>query len=194
MTDHVHHIERFVQSATQCHNGAAARVALFRAIRDLPYATDGAHDAVTLVRLGRGDCLAKADLLLRGLGLLGYQARRVRWLYHLPNQPPEVALLPSREDVHTAVEVEISECWLLVDATHDPPLMRGGLTVSEWDGIGETVPAYPPQGPLWREGRDDAMIANALATIATRFTGLPSEHGASYRRAFNAWLTGLRKR
>ena len=77
-------------------------------------------------------------------------------------------MLPSREDVHTAVEVEISGRWLLVDATHDPPLARGGLTVSEWDGIGETMSAYPPQGPLWREGRDDAMIANALATIAAR--------------------------
>ena len=101
-------------------------MALFEAIRDLPYATDGAHDDAGPARRGRGDCLA----------LLGCATRRVRWRCHLPDQPPAAALLPSREDIHSAAEVWIGGRWVLIDATHDPPLVRGGLTVADWDGRG----------------------------------------------------------
>lgn len=47
-------------------------------MRDVPYGTDGAHDADHLLQLGRRDCLAKTDFLLRGFLPLGYPARRVR--------------------------------------------------------------------------------------------------------------------
>lgn len=117
-------ITRFLHAAIGRRTGTAARRALFVAVRDLPYATDAASDAAALVRLGRGNCLAKADLLARGFRLLGHAARRVRWCYHLPAQPPAVALLPSRDDVHTAVEVRLAGRWVLVDATHDPPRAR----------------------------------------------------------------------
>lgn len=185
-------VARFVRTATGGATDTAARVALFGAIRDLPYATDGAHNAAGLARHGRGDCLAKSDLLARDLALLGRATRRVRWRYHLPDQPPAVALLPSREDIHSAVEVCIGGRWVLIDATHDPPLARGGLTVADWDGLGATPPAYPFRGPLWREGRDDAAIAAALAAVAARFAGLPPGAGVPYPAAFNAWLDALR--
>ncbi|MER6951891.1 hypothetical protein ABT294_48550 [Nonomuraea sp. NPDC000554] len=37
----------------------AERIKLFTLVRDVPYATDGAHDAETLMTVRRGDCLAK---------------------------------------------------------------------------------------------------------------------------------------
>lgn len=162
-------IAQFVAAAVGSACGAAARRAVFTAVRDLPYATNAAADAATLVCLGRGNCLAKADLPTRGLWLLGCDARRVRWRYQLPIQPPEVGLLPSRDDIHTAVEVDIEGHWVLVDATHDPPLARGGFAISNWDGEHPTPPTYEPHGPIWREGVDEAAIAAALATIAAQY-------------------------
>ncbi|MEV4571524.1 transglutaminase domain-containing protein [Nonomuraea sp. NPDC049419] len=105
----------------------AERIALFLAVRNVPYATDGAHDAETLMTIGRGDCLAKSAYLIEGLRTLGHQVRRVRWLYHLPDRPAEVQLLPSGEDVHAAAKVLVDGRWVLVDATHDPPLAAAGV-------------------------------------------------------------------
>ncbi|MFD3978244.1 hypothetical protein ACFWR6_06625 [Streptomyces griseus] len=158
----------------------AERIALFTAVRNVPYGTDGAHTADDLFRTNRGDCLAKADALARGFTRLGYQVRRVRWPYLLPPQPPEVALLPSRRDVHTATEVLLHGSWALVDATHDPALSALGLTVSEWDGQGSTAPAYPPTGPTWRAGSDsEKPMVDALPSPEARLR---------YRTAFNRWL------
>ncbi|MGP3912993.1 transglutaminase domain-containing protein [Nonomuraea sp. 10N515B] len=164
----------------------AERIALFLAVRNVPYATDGAHDASTLMTFGRGDCLAKSAYLIEGFLALGYQARRVRWLYHLPDQPTEVWLLPSREDVHSAAEVLINGRWTLVDATHDPPLAAAGLAVAEWDGIADTVPAYVPCGPLWRPGDGPEPVPNADTTATD------VDSGDRYQKAYNRWLSEVR--
>ncbi|MFH8987126.1 HAD-IA family hydrolase [Streptomyces sp. NPDC017940] len=121
----------------------AARWA-FELTRDVPCATDGAHRADDLLDKGRGNCAAKAELLCAAFGELGYPARRVRWLYQLPGTPPEVALLPTPYDVHTAVEARVDGKWLLVDATHDPALAALGLTVAEWD-TRTSICARPPR-------------------------------------------------
>jgi transglutaminase-like putative cysteine protease len=141
-------------------------VEAFEAVRDLPYALDGAHDADELIALGRGDCLAKSDLLARKLTELGLEARLVRFRYLLPSVVPEVEALPERTDLHRAVQVGIGGNWILVDATHDPPLGRGGLTVGHWDGSAPTEPAYPPAGPLLVEGLDDEAIRLELEQIS----------------------------
>jgi len=185
-------IARFVAAAAGGARDAAARRAVFAAVRDLPYATDAAADAATLVRTGRGNCVAKADLLTYGLRLLGDDARRVRWRYQLPAWPPEVGLLPSRDDLHTAIEVAIAGRWVLVDATHDPPLARGGLVVGDWDGWHPTRPAHEPDGPIWREGTDDAAIDAAVVVLAALYHGRAAAPPITYRNAFNSWLGQLR--
>ncbi|TMR22480.1 hypothetical protein ETD86_11585 [Nonomuraea turkmeniaca] len=164
----------------------AERIALFLTVRNVPYATDGAHDAEALMSVGRGDCLAKSAYLISGFRALGYQARRVRWLYHLPDQPAEVWSLISREDVHTAAEVLIECRWRLVDATHDPGLASAGLVVAEWDGRTDTVPAYEPKGPLWRPGDGPEPRPNADVDE------LDDAGGDGYQKAFNRWLRAVR--
>ncbi|MGH9196755.1 MAG: hypothetical protein ACRD1T_13555 [Acidimicrobiia bacterium] len=56
-------VTQFVGKVTRRRPEVPPEVALFAFIRDLAYATDGAHDMMTLISLGRGDCLAKAELL-----------------------------------------------------------------------------------------------------------------------------------
>lgn len=184
-------IADFVATVTRGQTGVEARVALFDAVRNCAYATDSAHDAPALVRTHRGDCLAKSDLLRCGIALLGLHAERVRWLYYLPDQPPEVSLLPTRLDLHSAVEVIIGERRCLVDATHDPPLRNLGLTVSAWDGYGSTLPAYPPASHIWREGEDTHAIDEALRLIQEPYQQHPvTSH--DYQLAFNLWLDRAR--
>jgi transglutaminase-like putative cysteine protease len=161
------------------------RLRLFEWVRAVPYATDGAHDAEHLLAVGRGDCLAKADFLLREFPLLGYPARRVRWLYLLPEQPTEVHQLVSRRDVHSAVEILLAGVWVLVDATHDPALARAGLTVACWDGWTDTLPAYPPLGAIWRPGNGPEPVPNDGRPG-------PDPAGPGYRVAFNRWLRSVR--
>lgn len=123
-------------------------IEVFRAVRNVPYATDGASQGADLMTVGRGNCIAKAEALAAGLADLGVRVRRVRWRYHLPEQPPEVALLPSRVDVHTATtEAFLQGRWLLVDAAHDPPLAALGFAVAHWDG------EHPPRRRTSHSGR-----------------------------------------
>lgn len=184
-------IERFIDGVAVGSDDRARRVALYLTVRDLPYATDGASDAAGLIAMGRGNCLAKADLLWHGFHRIGVEVRRVKWRYELPSNPPEVALLPVIYDIHTAVEIAIGGAWLLVDATNDPPLARGGLTVAGWDGVSSTVPNYTPSGPTWCEGAHDREIATAQAEIAARIETMQSE-ADRYLAAFNEWLESLR--
>lgn len=180
-------VARFVQNATAGLAGAEARRALFRAVRDLPYATNAASTAEELVRWRRGSCRAKADLLTRSLCYLGYDARRIWWRYLLPDAVPEVRLLPSREDVHAAVEVRVDGTWHVVDPTLDPPLARLGLRVSDWDGAGDTDVAFVPSGPVWREGRHDAD-AEAAIRWCRRTVALGPGDLSRYPVAYNRWL------
>lgn len=178
-------VAEFVGTATEGLAGADARQAVFRAVRDLPYATNAASTAEDLVRWRRGNCVAKADLLAGALAHLGYDTRRVRWCYLLPDLPA-VGLLPSREDVHAAVEVRIDGEWCVVDPTLDPPLANLGLRVTDWDGHGSTDVAFVPSGPVWREGRDDAEINAAIRWCRTSAAGVGDT--SRYPVAYNRWL------
>ncbi|MFC1418735.1 hypothetical protein [Streptacidiphilus cavernicola] len=167
---------------------ACDRIRLFEQVRAVPYGTDGAHDAQSLLTAPCGDCLAKSAYLLQGFAALGLRVRRVRWLYLLPPHPAQVALLPSRQDVHTALEVAVGGVWVLVDATHDPGLAAAGFTVAQWDGTGPTAPAYPAVGPVWRAG-DPAPEPVPNASLDEEPD--PSAVRA-YQAAYNRWLREVR--
>lgn len=155
---------------------------LYAAVKAIPYATDGAHEAGDLDACGSGNCHAKAWRLHEGLTSIGYEARVVRWAYELTD--PYRSLLPSSLDLHTAVEVCIDDEWRVVDATLDDDLRE-----ARWDGLGATSPAFEPCSPVWVVGGDDEHITAALRQIARAHEGFD---GSSYSRAFNAWLRELR--
>lgn len=159
----------------------------------MPYALDAAHDADGLERLGAGDCLAKADLLARLLRTANLETRLVRWRYVLPDVVPEVAELPSRLDVHRAVQVRIGAHWVLIDATHDPGLASGGLVVATWDGRHPTPTAYPAVGNVMIEGRDETDINLALADIETWTVACDRDILQRWRTSYITWLAKVRR-
>jgi len=172
--------------------GRDAAVRAFLEVRELPYAIDAAHAADDLQRVGTGDCLAKAELLARRLTALGLRTRLVRCRYELPAVVPEVAALPSRLDLHRAVEVFLDDRWLLADATHDSGLAGTGLTVADWDGLSSTEPAYPPIGPTLVEGVDDLEIDAALNEIREWTRQCHTEDLQRWRWAYIDWLAHQR--
>jgi hypothetical protein len=66
--------------------------------------------------------------------------------------PPELRELATGLPVahHLACQVRINNRWVLVDATWDLPLSRGGFPVNErWDGLADTLCAVKPlQSPV----------------------------------------------
>lgn len=184
-------IQDFAQRAREANPQLSAPVASFYAVRDLPYAINAAHDAAALVELGRGDCLAKAELLAQLLGLHGLECRLVRLPYLLPDVVPEVRLLPSRLDLHRAVQVLLEGCWRLVDATHDVCL-GPELAVADWDGINATLPAYEPLAKPMVEGQDDTLIAEVVAEIDAWVSTCPAGTLNTWRSAYIRWLDARR--
>ncbi len=162
-----------------------ALIEAFTRVRNTPYATDGAFSGAQLMSIGRGNCVAKAECLMALFRDLRVSVRRVRWLYRLPDEPPEVALLPTPSDVHTAMEAHLGGRWVLVDATHDPALSVAGLTVASWDGKSPTPPAYEAEGLLWRPGDREPE---------PQLPAIPEESaGRRYQAAYNRWLESFRR-
>ena len=180
--------ETFVRRAIARRPQSPPVVACFYAVRDLPYALDGAHDADGLLSQGRGDCLAKSELMRLAAQGLGIAARYVCWLYLLPAVVPEVSELPSRLDVHRAVQVRVSGTWVLADATHHPSLRHTVLPVSEWDGRHDTKPGYPRVGPLIVEEAAHDAARQAREQVRLWTTNCPTQVLARWRSAYNAWL------
>lgn len=167
-------------------------VACYYAVREMPYALDGAHDALELLGQHRGDCLAKSELLGLAAKFLGFPARYVRWRYQLPDVVPETAHLSSRIDLHRAVQLRLAAKWVLVDCTHQAALRGTPLVVSDWDGQRDTEPAYPPMGDLIIEALDPARVSDACEEIRQWTASCPAALSA-WRIAYSAWLSQYEK-
>lgn len=171
------------------------RVAAFHAVREFPYATNAGHDMASLRRLGRGNCVAKAEAMRHELSLLAFPARLVRWEYRIPDVVDDARTRGFSRDIHTACQVWIAGRWILVDATHDPPLRTLGLTVGVWDGSESTEPAYLPTGPTLIVGhRDDDERARQLTVaIAAEMQSAGTDRVTAHRDHFNLHLDRARQ-
>jgi transglutaminase-like putative cysteine protease len=181
-------LDSFVRQALARRSESLPSVAAWRAVRDLPYALDGAHDAEGLLAVGRGDCLAKSELMKLAAEALGMTARYVCWLYLLPDVVPEVADLPSRLDVHRAVQVRIGARWILADATHHPGLRGTPLAVSDWDGRHDTAPAHTPIGQVIAEDEDPVAAKLIRGRAQQWISSCPQGLLVRWRSAYIAWL------
>ena len=131
-------------------------ISIFDHIRDIPYSlavpmTDPGTSPEKMLELGRGYCGPKHYLLAELYRRLGYEVvyATFPFLWNDPDllYPPELRGLSSGLPVahHLACRVRINNRWVLVDATWDLPLARGGFPVNEhWDGLADTLCAVKP--------------------------------------------------
>ena len=136
-------------------------ISVFEHIRDIPYSlavpmTDPDTAPEQILSLGKGYCGPKHYLLAEMFRRFDYEVAYAIFPF-LWNDPdllysPELRELATGLPVahHLACRVRINNRWVLVDATWDLPLARGGFPVNEhWDGLADTLCAVKPlQSPI----------------------------------------------
>ncbi len=174
--------------------GAAARVAVFEKIRDIPYAVvpsiNSAARYLDMLALGQGSCTPKHFLLRDMYQKLDlptlYAVYPFRWSDLEVDYPPHLRELAAAMPVahHLACRVEIEGDLVLVDATVDLPLKQLGLPVNEgWDGFHNTQLPVSPVG-------EEALFHPAEVTgYAASYDGVSLE----FFRLMNDWLRRTRQ-
>ena len=136
--------------------GRDALVSVFEHIRDIPYSLavpmmDPETAMEQMLRLGKGSCGPKHYLMAEMFHRLGFDTvyATFAFLWDDPDlrYPPELRRLAHGLPVahHLACRGRIGTSWVLVDATWDLPLARGGFPVNRhWDGRSDTLCAVKP--------------------------------------------------
>ena len=209
-----------------------SRISIFEHIRDMPYSiqismSDPKTAPEQILSYGKGYCGPKHYLLaamFRRLDLeVVYASFPFLWDDPAIRYPPELRRLAAGMPMayHLACRARLNGRWVLVDATWDPPLARGGYPVNaSWDGISDTTCAVTPLpspvrtaycrsltnepcherpdiGFTPRDGEENHLDEDGHARYYHRKTGrgIPEEiEGiARFYSAFEAWLESLRK-
>ncbi|MFA6332172.1 MAG: hypothetical protein WCX22_04405 [Methanoregula sp.] len=149
-------VSRFFQEWTLGLDPRQGRISIFEHIRDIPYSlvvpiTDVTAAPEQILSLGKGYCGPKHYLLaamFRKLGLdVVYSTFPFLWNDPDLRYPPELRRLAGAMPVayHLACRVRINGRWILVDATWDRLLAKGGFPINEhWDGFAEMRCAVNP--------------------------------------------------
>lgn len=142
---------------TEGKTAVEARIAVFKKIRDIPYAIIprliSADNYTEVLTIGKGSCTPKHLLLASLYEKLGITVLLAvypfRWAdvdIELPHQLKVFAdSLP--DDHHLACRAEINGKLILIDATVDLPLQNLGLPInSHWDGVSDMLMPITPSG------------------------------------------------
>lgn len=170
------------------------RIAAFRIIQNIPYKlTPWKGDPDSLLTLGQGDCRHKSAALLSVLRALKVEASPVKVPFDwadLPIPPNVLGHLLETRGIHDAVEARIDGKVVLVDPTWDPALKSVGFPVlSDWDGVGATLPITPNANIVVRAGELKAgtdLFAHFGIAWPQR------QRTQAFNRALNAWTDEVR--
>jgi hypothetical protein len=143
-------VEHSFNQWTQGQSAVEARIHIYEAIREIPYAViPELNDFETypdILRIGKGSCTPKHLLLGDMCQRLGntvlYAVYPFRWDEAGIDFPPGLRRLARNLPTshHLACRIEIDGRLVLVDATLDSGLRRLGLPVNEdWDGRSDTL-------------------------------------------------------
>lgn len=183
-------------------NSIAQRISVFEHIRDIPYALitslyDPEKALSGLIDGNAGSCTPKHFLLGDMFQRLGLKVRYITstfiWDSPAVDYSPEMRELSKKlpPEYHLSCLVLIDEKWVLVDATWDIPLEKGGLPVNHtWDGFSETKNAVTPLEMIEHlsiaERNDFTLMmrgawSNEILELRDHFFGL-----------FNEWVGSMR--
>jgi hypothetical protein len=149
-------IEQKFQEWTRELDSRQGMISVFEHIRDIPYSlalpmTDPKAAPEQILMLGKGYCGPKHYLLAEMYRRMGLEVvyATFPFLWNDPDIrfPTELRRLATGLPVahHLACRVRINDRWVLVDATWDKPLKRGGFPINEhWDGYADTKCAVKP--------------------------------------------------
>lgn len=131
-------------------------ISIFTHIRNIPYSLslpipDPQTSMEHLLITGKGSCGPKHYLLAEMFRRLNlntvYATIAFSWNDPDLHYPPDLRDLAARLSIahHLACRVQVGCRWVLVDATWDPPLAKGGFPINDhWDGYSEMKWAVKP--------------------------------------------------
>ena len=184
-------------------NGQGARIAVFEHIRDIPYAIvpelrDPKRGPCGILEYNKGSCQPKhylLALLFKEMGIIvKYATYPFKWKDCPIKYPAEIKEivnnLPSA--YHLAAKAYLNNKWVLVDATNDLLLKKGGFPVNEkWDGASDTLNAVVPSEEILHDTPEE-RIAYELSKRSL-YTEKEKALYAQFIDKLNSWLVELRK-
>jgi len=179
-----------------------ARIAVFKHIRDIPYAIvpelrDPLRGPSGLLSLGKGSCQPKHYLMALLFEKLNIPVKLVTYQFHWVNSdinyPDDlrsiVKALPAA--YHLACKALINNKWVLVDATYDLALKKASFPVNEsWDGHSDTVNAVTPEAEIIHNGPQERVEYEALRRA--EYSDKEKAAYAEFIEKFNLWLEIVR--
>ncbi len=135
-------IRRKFDEWTRGCDAVRARIALFEAVRDIPYRYPASRDPAIVLQQGSGSCSGKHYLLGELYRLLGVRVRHMICTHRFNESAivfpqPMQELLRKNEivDLHDYLQIAVDDEWVDVDATWPRGLREFGFPVNEdWDG------------------------------------------------------------
>ncbi|WP_119390028.1 transglutaminase domain-containing protein [Taklimakanibacter lacteus] len=166
--------------------------AIYHAVRNLIYASDGNRDPAIVLKTGRGACTGKHILLRDLLRRVGWHADVEFAAGDFARGMPAVASMPEAlarwvraggiRDFHCYVVWHDGMREKKLDATWPDALAPLGFPVNAaWDGSGDTLIALTPDGHI---SRAEDVIEHKAKLVATL-----SEQQRKDRRSFLELLT-----
>ena len=170
-------------------------ICVFELVRRIPYRLGRwSGDPDSLFNLGAGDCRHKAAAQRRTMSRAGLSVRPVKVLFNwadLPIPSEILSILSETRGFHDTVEVNVSERWMLADATWDPPLARVGFPVmASWGGMTPTLGVTEGALQIFREGGLPAD-ANPYDYFGVRWPERARTN--EFNTALNAWMQSVRE-
>jgi hypothetical protein len=159
-----------------------ARISIFYAIRDIPYAVvpelNNYRNYMDILVFNRGSCTPKHLLLgymFQRLGLdIFYAVYPFKWSDFAALYEPELQQLAAAMPIchHLVCKLDLDSRLVLVDATIDTSLGKLGLPVNlTWDGCSDTSLAVIPCGEemLYHPSEAELMVPRVLSETEHKF-------------------------
>lgn len=184
-------------------NSPEDRISVFEKIRDIPYGLvpkpkDPLARPAGMLEKNRGSCSPKHFLLGMFFERLGipvqYASCRFLWSdLKLPYPEHLKEMLPGLPfEYHLICRAFINNRWILLDATWDPPLAKGGFLVNKkWDGVSDTQNAISSLKEVSHNNLEERI--DYLKQKRGLYTGKERELYQKFMIGFNSWLENIRK-
>lgn len=190
----------FLAEAAGGRTGTPAAVALFHAVRRLPYLSTGDRSLDSVLARRAGSCSGKHILLaalLQAVGLparvelvLGDFASPLKAARNIPETFRAAAEAGIR-DVHNVVRAEIDGRSVLLDATWHDAVKPYGFRVNDaWRGEGDTAIAVDVEAMLGPA----ADPAAAKAAIIESWPAVVQAGRREFLEQINGWVARLERR
>ncbi|MFC1810651.1 hypothetical protein ACFLZH_04075 [Patescibacteria group bacterium] len=117
-------------------------ISLFEKVRDIPYGDIGSRNPDDVLKMNKGTCSGKHELLKKLFIEIGVEVKDFIVMHtfndlnvNYPENIKEILKRTEISDPHNFIKILVDEKWLTVDATWDKPLKGLGFPINEnWDG------------------------------------------------------------